>query len=63
MLVKKKPFPGDQPDQKLTFAKMGVKKKDVANATKPSDKKENKKKGKKSGFWAKKAAMSLAKKG
>lgn len=65
MLTKKKPFPGDDPEQKLDFSKMG-KKKDIENAKdakKPGDKKEDaKKKGKKKpGKWAKKAALSLVK--
>ena len=58
MLVKKKPFPGDDPDQKVNFSKKTVK-----PPLKKIAKKEDKKapKGKKNNFWAKKAAMAVAK--
>lgn len=87
MLIKKKPFPGDDPSQKVNFTKKNDKKAikvDAKSSSKPGlqgstinpqtqrsgiqitvDPKDKSgiKNGKKSGFWAKKAAMSLAKKG
>lgn len=76
MFTKKKPFPGDDPAQKVTFGPMGKKptpkaKPDVENAADakmPGDAKEDaqdkktKAKGKGASFWASKAATTLAKK-